>query len=207
MVLPLKKIKIFYLPLLFTVLFGFEADAQLLYNNNTTETLLSEQIKENSSFAGKPRRGFTKRRYGRHTFFLEGGLFGGYYTGKRYSINYDLLAQSGESNALTIRVGYGQNEASNDSTYKGDERFLPLGINILIGRTNHFEIGFGGYYYMERGIINPYVSLGFRHQHPKGGIFYRIALDMHLERVIDTQGKEIQKTAVFGPVIGLGWTF
>ena len=194
--------------LIVTILFiSNESEAQLAFRKSTPFSEIKNSLSQQDQEQTKPRRGFKKRRYGRHTFFLEYGYFSGYYEGQRYSINYDLLAQSSESNALTLRIGYGQNDASNDSTYRGDERFLPLGINILLGTKNQLEIGLGGYFYLERKILTPYLSLGFRHQNPKGGFMYRVAFDMHLERVYDTHGREIQKTAVYGPLIGLGWTF
>ncbi len=188
------------------ILIGNESEAQLTFRKATPFSEINTSYLQEEHQLDK-RRGFKKRRYGRHTFFVEGGYFAGYYTGKRYSINYDILAQASESNALTIRIGYGRNEATNDSTYLGGEKFIPLGINILIGRKNQFEVALGGYYYTVRKILTPYLSLGFRHQNPKGGFMYRLALDMHLERVLDTRGNEIQKTAVYGPLIGLGWTF
>ena len=206
MVTAINKIKFIFLPIFLLVSSCIEVDAQLKYHEDPVQTTLTETSDFNTFIENK-RRGFTKRRYGRHTFYVEAGLFGGYYTGKRYSLNYDLLAQSGESNALSIRLGYGQNESSNDSTYHGDEKFIPIGINVLLGSRNLFELGLGGYYYTERGIITPYVSIGFRHQNPKGGFMYRVAFDMHLERVYDAKGVELQKTAVFGPIVGLGWTF
>ena len=206
MVEALKKIKNIFLPALFILIAGFEADAQFSFQENNPIFSIQND-KSYSSELTKPRRGFTKRRYGRHVFYLEGGYFAGYYTGKRYSINYELIAQSGESNALTLRLGYGQNEATNDSTYLGNEKYVPIAINILIGQRNLFELGLGGYYYTFRKIITPYASIGFRHMHPKGGFTYRLALDIHLERLVDAKGKELQKTAVFGPIIGLGWTF
>lgn len=191
--------------LILSVLFFFIAEfsfCQLAFINKKIYTqgdLLTE--------ATRPRPGFKKRRYATHTFYAEAGLFAGYYQGKRYSINYELLAQSAERNALTLRIGYGHNEASNDSSYHGNEKFVPVAVNILIGYKNLFEIGIGSYYYVVRKIITPYISLGFRHQKPQGGFNYKIAVDLHLERVFDLKGKELQKTGVFGPIIGAGWTF
>ena len=124
--------------------------AQLSYHDSNPIAGTDLNPSQNSVFSPSPRRGFKKRRYGRHTFALEGGYFYGYYEGLRYSINYDLLAQSSENNALTIRLGFGVNKATNDSTYKGNENYVPIGINILIGRKNDLEIGGGVYYYLNR---------------------------------------------------------
>ena len=181
--------------------------AQLSYHDSNPIAGTDLNPSQNSVFSPSPRRGFKKRRYGRHTFALEGGYFYGYYEGLRYSINYDLLAQSSENNALTIRLGFGVNKATNDSTYKGNENYVPIGINILIGRKNDLEIGGGVYYYLNRKKPIPYFSVGFRHQNPKGGFMYRIAVDINFERSYDSKDKEIGKTGVYGPIVGLGWTF
>lgn len=188
------------------LLISNKSEAQLLFQNTNIEPItLASSPSENE--LTKPRPGFKKRRLGMHTPFVEGGYFFGYYTGMRYSVNYDILIQSGDKNALTARIGIGINKATNDSTVKGDEFFYPLGINILFGHINHFELGLGGYYFADRKIINPYFSVGLRHQKPRGGFMYRIAFDMHLERVYDMIGRNISKTAVMGPLVGIGWTF
>jgi hypothetical protein len=205
----MKTIKNF---IFFQVLFlyfafnGSEVEAQLCYHNFTPTLEINNDFGQESMLT-KPRRGFKKSRYGRHTFFVEGGYFFGYYKGVRYSLNYDVLVQSGEKNALTFRLGYGQNQASNDSTYKGSEAFVPIGVNIMFGRSNLFEIAGGIYYYLDRQIVIPYVSVGFRHQQAKGGFMYRIAFDVHFEHSYDSRGREIGKTGVYGPLAAVGWTF
>ncbi|OFX32330.1 MAG: hypothetical protein A2X08_03870 [Bacteroidetes bacterium GWA2_32_17] len=186
------------------LVFYNESEAQFSYYNNK---LVNDSLNLENSNLTKPRPGFKKRRFRINTFFLEGGYFWGYYTGTRYSINYDILMQSGEKSAFTARIGYGFNNATNDSTIKKDEPFFPIGVNILLGRINQLEIGAGGYYFKYRKIIPPYLSLGFRHQHPKGGFTYRVAFDIHLEYVYNLAGTEISKTAAYGPLLGLGWTF
>jgi len=179
------------------------SDGQMIYNNlNFTEI----NNVENTTNV-KPRPGFKKRRYGIHTFFLEGGYFFGYYTGNRYSINYDILLQANERSAFTFRIGYGMNNAIADSIITKPEPIIPIGINVLLGRLNQFELGAGGYYFRYRKVIPPYLSIGFRHQPPKGGFMYRIAVDIHLEHTYNSNGTEISKTAVYGPLLGLGWTF
>ncbi len=197
------KILIFIFVLL---LINNRIDAQLSFSNTGNEPI-SLNYSSNDNELTKPRPGFKKRRLGIHTPFVECGYFFGYYTGIRYSVNYDLLVQSGDRNALSARIGIGINKATNDSTVKGDEYFYPLGINLLLGNINDLELGFGAYYFADRKALNPYFSLGFRHQKPKGGFMYRIAFDIHLERVYDLNGKNVSKTAVMGPLIGLGWTF
>lgn len=199
--------KIFKKKILFVffllLIFYNESEAQFSYNNKLTFNSFSS---ENENFT-KPRPGFKKRRYGIHTFFLEGGYFWDYYTGTRYSVNYDILLQSGEKSAFTVRIGYGINNAVTDSIITKEEPFIPIGINILVGRVNQLELGAGGYYFKYRKIIPPYLSIGFRHQPPKGGFMFRVALDVHLEYIYNTNGTEISKTGVYGPLLGLGWTF
>jgi hypothetical protein len=202
----IKSFLFFQILFLYFTLNGSEVEAQLLYHNSTPLFEFNNDTLQESILT-KPKRGFKKRRYGRHTFFVEYGYFFGYYKGPRYSLNYDILAQSGESNALSIRLGYGKNDATNDTTYKGDEEYIPIGINVLLGRSNLFEIGAGIYYYLERQKPIPYFSLGFRHQQSKGGFFYRIAFDVQFERSYDANGREIGKTGVYGPLAAVGWTF
>jgi hypothetical protein len=203
---PLKKFLFFLVLFFYFSLNGSEVEAQLFYHNFSSFPEINNDYQQESMLT-KPRRGFTKRRYGRHTFFAEGGYFFGYYTGIRFSLNYDILVQSGESNAFTLRLGYGINQAKNDSTYKGNEAFVPIGANILLGRKNLIEVGAGIFYYLERQKPIPYFSLGFRHQNPKGGLTYRVAFDVNFERSYDVAGREIGKTGVFGPLVGLGYTF
>ncbi len=189
--------------LLFTIC--FESKAQYSFTNNDKFNTDSVYTENNS--LTKPRPGFKKHRYSVNTFFLEGGYLWGYYTGIRYSVNYDIILQSSEKSAFTARIGYGINKATNDSTIIKDEPFIPIGINILVGRINELEIGAGGYYFKYRRVIPPYLSIGFRHQEPKGGFMFRVACDIHLEYVYNLKGTQVSKTAVYGPLLGLGWTF
>jgi hypothetical protein len=202
----IKKSAIILIFISIFLLINNKSDAQLSFTNTDNEIVNIDSSSIVNELT-KPRPGFKKRRLGIHTPFVEGGYFFGYYSGIRYSVNYDILVQSGDKNALTARIGIGINKATNDSTVKGDEFFYPFGINVLMGHINHLELGFGAYYFTDRKALNPYFSLGFRHQKPKGGFMYRIAFDIHLERVYDLQGKNISKTGVMGPLVGLGWTF
>lgn len=202
-----SKFIILYLIISTFTLCDNDSFAQLIYRDSSPFPGLTLNPSRESVNSPVPRRGFKKRRYGRYTFDVEAGYFYGYYEGLRWSVNYDMMAQSSENNALTIRLGYGVNKATNDSTYKGDESFVPIGINILIGRKNTFEVGGGIYYYLDRKKPIPYFSLGFRHQNPKGGFMYRVAFDLNFERSYDSRDKEIGKTGVYGPLAGIGWTF
>ena len=159
------------------------------------------------SISTPKRSKFIRKRLGSQTFYGEAGMTYGYYTGLRYSFNYDGILQSDEKSALSIRLGIGYSTATNDSTVKGQEIFFPVGINVFFGTKNHIDIGGGMYYYENRKNFTPYFYLGFRHQNPKGGFMYRFGADIHLERVYDLKGRNLQKTAVFGPLVGLGWSF
>lgn len=156
----------------------------------------------------KPKQSkFSKKRYGTYTVMGEGGYLWGYYKGMRYTFNFDCILQSTENSAFSARLGIGYSEAVNDSTVKGSNIFFPLSIHILWGIKNSFDMGAGIYYYKNREVFTPFLFLGFRHQKPKGGFMYRAGADIHLERVRNMNGKDLQKTAVFGPLVGIGWTF
>ena len=156
----------------------------------------------------KPRRSkFVRKRLGSNTLMGEAGYIYGYYKGDRYSFNYDAIVESDETNALSIRLGIGYSKATNDSTVFGQEVFIPVSVHLLLGIKNHFDLGIGGYYFENRKVITPFLFIGFRHQNPKGGFTYRIGFDIHLERVYDLKGRNLQKTAIYGPLIALGWSF
>lgn len=179
-------------------MFFTEAFAYVVQSNEIANTELNI----------KPRRKkFKRQRLGSQTLLGEAGYFMGYYEGMRYSFNYDGILQSDETNALTIRLGIGYSQATNDSTVFGQEVFIPISIHLLMGVKNHFDLGLGGYYFENRKVITPFIFIGFRHQNPKGGFAYRIGADIHLERVYDLKGRNLQKTAIFGPLIALGWSF
>ncbi|MCX7861791.1 MAG: hypothetical protein N2449_02215 [Bacteroidales bacterium] len=161
-----------------------------------------------TSYDFKPRRSkFKRQRLGSHTLMGEAGMFYGYYKGLRYSFNYDGILEAEENHALTLRLGIGYSQATNDSTVLGQEVFIPISIHVIIGKKNHFDLGLGGYYFENRKDITPMLFIGFRHQNPKGGFTYRIGADIHMERVYDLRGRNLQKTAVYGPLIALGWSF
>jgi len=190
--MKLKNIYIILLLFIFDEVFA--SFPPIIYYNNDIPV---------SIYAPK-RSKFVRKRLGSQTFFGEAGMTYGYYTGLRYSFNYDGILQSDDKNAFSIRLGIGYSEATNDSTVKGQEIFFPVGINVFFGIKNHFDLGGGMYYYENRKEFTPYFYIGFRHQNPKGGFTYRIGADIHLERVYDLKGRNLQKTAVYGSLLGLG---
>ncbi len=156
----------------------------------------------------KPRRSkFKRQRLASNTLLGEVGYFMGYYKGMRYSFNYDAILQAEESTCLSIRLGIGYSQATNDSTVIGQEVFFPISVHVLFGIKNQFDIGLGSYYFENRQHLTPFIFIGFRHQNPKGGLTYRIGGDIHLERVYDLIGRNLQKTAIYGPLIAIGWSF
>ncbi len=174
-------------------------------------TLIFSEIRaynDPNDYISKPRRSkFKRQRLGSNTLLGEAGMFYGYYKGLRYSFNYDAILQTDESNAFTMRLGIGYSQATNDSTVMGQEVFIPISVHAILGNKNHFDIGLGGYYFENRKDITPMLFLGFRHQNPKGGFTYRLGVDIHMERVYDLRGRNLQKTAVYGPLIAVGWSF
>lgn len=170
--------------------------------------ILNDRLIFQSYSLNVPKRSkFKKQRYSTSTLFAEAGMTYGYYTGIRYSFNYDGILQASEMTGLSIRLGIGYTKATNDSTIKGQEVFFPVAAHVFIGEKNDLDMAGGIYYYENRKEFTPYIYLGFRHQNPKGGFTYRIGADIHLERVYDLKGRNLQKTAVYGPLIGLGWSF
>ncbi len=173
-----------------------------------TEVFSFEIYGDGYSFYEKPKRSkFVRKRLGSNTFLGEAGYFYGHYKGERYSFNYDAIVEAQETNAFSIRIGIGYSKATNDSTVKGQEIFIPVSVHLILGRKNHFDLGLGGYYFENRQTLTPFLFIGFRHQNPKGGFTYRFGADIHMERVFDLMGRNLQKTAVYGPLVAIGWSF
>jgi hypothetical protein len=151
----------------------------------------------------KPRPGFKKQRFGFNTFFLETGFVFGHYEAIKYSLNYDLVMQTGENNALSLRIGY---EMVKGSNYNKNN--IPLFVNLLIGKKNMLELYGGAFLDLTNNKLNPVFGTGFRHQNPKGGFFYKIAVFMTTEREDNPiTGVEEKKIWMYGPTLGLGWSF
>ncbi len=152
----------------------------------------------------KPRPGFRKQRFGFNTFFLEATFIYGYYKGQKYSLNYDLITQTSDMTAFTLRVGY-----EKVKMYEGFDRDqIPLYANLLIGNKNHYELSAGAFYDLTNNKINPTFSTGFRHHNPKGGFFFRVTCFLTMEREIDpVHNLETKRIWVYGPSLGLGWSF
>ena len=128
----------------------------------------------------------------------------GYYQAQRYSINYDLVAQTSENTALTLRIGY-EKIKMNEGT---DRNQIPFYVNFLIGRKNHLETSAGAFYDLTHNKINPTFSMGFRHHNPKGGFFYKVNFFLTTEKEINEVTKlELKRIWTYGPTASLGWSF
>ena len=157
----------------------------------------------------------------RNTFFVEAG--GNTFF---YSLNYDRLLKVKDTWRLSGRVG-----AMYVNTFNNQKRnifAIPIEVSYLRGkRTNFFEVGFGisGYHdhysfndpslpvrenqVREFALITA-LRIGYRHQKPEGGLFYRFGFTPLAGVVIDLDTKFNFKTAEkFGyPFISaaIGWT-
>lgn len=152
----------------------------------------------------KPRPGFRKQRFGYNTFFVEGGFVYGYYEAQRYSLNYDLVAQTSDNTALTLRIGY-EKLKMNEGT---DRNQIPFYVNFLLGRKNHLEMSGGIFYDLTHNKVNPTFSTGFRRHNPKGGFFFRVNVFLTTEKEINEVTKlELKRIWTFGPTASLGWSF
>lgn len=159
----------------------------------------------------KPRPGFRKKRFAYNAIYAEFGFTYGYElnnTAQRYSLNYDLILQSGESNALTARIGYElQKFKRMESTHTADRNNIPAFVNIMFGKRYLFEMSGGMYYDLTNNKLNPAGALSFRHHNPKGGFFYRVTFTMSREKVFNDVGRDIKSLIVYGPSAAVGWSF
>jgi hypothetical protein len=187
--------------ILILVILGWFSDI-LSANNNPV--LLQEADYPLLYQTAKPRPGFRKQRFGFNTFFVEGGFVYGYYTAQRYSLNYDLVAQTADNTALTLRIGF-EKIKMNEGT---DRNQIPFYVNFLMGRKNHLEISAGAFYDLTHNKINPTFSTGFRHHNPKGGFFYRVNFFLTTEKEINEVTRlELKRIWTYGPTASLGWSF
>ncbi|GAB4284781.1 MAG: hypothetical protein Kow0068_09960 [Marinilabiliales bacterium] len=93
-----------------------------------------------------------------------------------FSANADILIESKENHMFSIRFGGGV--LMNDGNI---EPFFPLYLNFLFGYKNMIETSVGGHLYLsshenEGTQVFPAGIIGYRHQHPRGGIIYGLLL-------------------------------
>ncbi len=161
-----------------------------------------------------------------HTLFVESGYFFGKYNGPRFSFNYDGIVRNYQYLIFTLRIGAGYSLAEHQDFHTKQQIIFPMSIHIQYTRVNTQAGGFrrynirnvfqrffmktnvdfaiGGYNFANRQQITPFFMLGLRHQNPQGGWFYRFAIDLQLENIFK---KDAFKSAHYGPIVSLGYTF
>jgi hypothetical protein len=129
----------------------------------------------------------------RNTFFVE---LGG--NAMSYSLNYDRILLSRDKWKLSGRVG-----ATYLPLFQVSDRLMagvPLEVSYLRGRGKHFlEIGLGGtvtydtYPLSDTRIRDLAVMgvfrVGYRHQKPEGGLFYKVGFTPMARRVYDLESR------------------
>ena len=98
------------------------------------------------------------------------------------SANMDILVESKEKHMFTIRFGGGT--LLNDGAI---EPFIPGYLNFLFGYKNMLETSIGTNFYFssnenEGTMLVPGGAIGYRHQHPRGGVVYGILLNLTFPR-------------------------
>lgn len=161
-----------------------------------------------------------------HDLYLEGGYFLGNYKGSRLSINYDGIVKSYQNVIISLRIGVGYSFAEQKDSSLQQKIIFPMAIHFQLTKVNtqaggfrrynirnvfhkiimktNLDIGFGAYNYAEKQNITPFIFLGFRHQRPEGGLMYRLGGDLQLDNIAK---KKSLKTAYYGPLLSIGWTF
>jgi len=161
-----------------------------------------------------------------HDVYLEGGYFIGNYKGSRVSINYDGIVKSYQYLIISLRIGAGYSFAEQKDSLLQQKIIFPMAVHFQLTKVNtqaggfrrynvrnifqkiimktNIDIGFGAYNYANKQNLTPFVFLGLRHQSPEGGLMYRLGCDIQLDNVVR---KKSFKTAYYGPLLSVGWTF
>jgi len=188
-----------YFYLLFIILFTFDLNAL-----TTNPPLFNKENYPSIYEQNKPRPGFRKQRFGYNTIFVEGTFVYGYYNAQKYSLNFDLIVQTADNTALTLRVGYEKVKMN----VGRDRDHIPLFANFIAGKKNHFELSAGALWNLTNNKINPIFSTGFRHHSPKGGFFFRLNVFLTTEKEINEVTKlELKRIWLYGPSASIGWSF
>lgn len=179
---------------------------KLLLISFTICLLLLSSFSANSK--GKPRKPkFRTTNIGSNFIGTQASLYIKELKGYRGSVFFDFFAESEKRFAITLNIGAGYINASNDSTLTSREVFIPFSSHLIYGFNNYGDVGVGTMYFVERNIISPYFYLGYRYQPATGGFSIKAGIELFLDRLRDRINRDIQKIGLYGPVIGLGYAF
>lgn len=161
-----------------------------------------------------------------HNVYLEGGYFLGNYKGPSFSFNYDGIIKTYEYLIISLRIGAGYSFAKQKDSLLQQKIIFPMAVHFQLTKVNtqagsfrryniknifqkiimktNIDIGLGAYNHANKQNLTPFVFLGARHQNPSGGLIYRLGCNIHLDNIIR---KKSFKTAYYGPLLSVGWTF
>lgn len=160
-----------------------------------------------------------------HTIYAESGYFWGNNIGSHFSLNYDGIVRSYQYIIVSLRIGAGYSFAEQRDSLLRQGFIIPMAVHFQLTKVNtqaggfrrynirnifqkiimktNIDIGFGGLNFANKQNINPFLSVGFRHQSPEGGFMYRVGGDIHLDNIIR---KKSFQTAYYGILLSVGWT-
>ncbi|MGQ9846665.1 MAG: hypothetical protein ACUVQP_04060 [Bacteroidales bacterium] len=161
-----------------------------------------------------------------HTIYAESGYWFSNYKGSHITLNYDGIVRSFQYLIVSLRIGAGYSFAKQKDSLLRQKIIFPMAVHFQLTKVNtqaggfrrynihnifqkiimktNLDIGFGWYNFADKQNINPFLSIGFRHQNPEGGFMYRIGGEMLLDIITR---KQTFKTAYYGMSVSLGWTF
>jgi len=186
--------------LFFIIFFSF-----LILENSFAISLFSSEndnIFTDNNSRPRPKRSMQATKF--NVVFAETGLaWRKDSEGIKMSINYDIILQLNETNGFSARIGYEQLKLP-----KQDRIQIPLFINLFLGIKNYVEFSGGAFWDIEGSNINPALSVGYRHQNPTGGLFYRGSFFITSEKEYSLiSNREVKRIWFIGPTAGIGWSF
>ena len=161
-----------------------------------------------------------------HTIYAESGYWFSIYNGSHTTINYDGIVRSFQYLIVSLRIGAGYSFAKQKDSLLQQKIIFPMAVHFQLTKVNtqaggfrrynvrnifqkiimktNLDIGFGWYNFANKQNINPFFSVGFRHQSPEGGFMYRISGDILFDNITR---KQSFKTVYYGINLSLGYTF
>lgn len=161
-----------------------------------------------------------------HTIYAESGYWWANYKGSYATINYDGIVRSFQYLIVSLRIGVGYSFAKQKDSLIQQKVIFPMAVHFQLTKVNtqaggfrrynvhnifqkiimktNLDIGFGWYNFANKQNINPFLSVGFRHQSPEGGFMYRLSGDILFDNIAN---KQTLQTAYYGMSISIGWTF